>query len=41
MAEYRQSTHKRKFEQTIDWTLVFCYILLVFIGWLKLKEKRL
>lgn len=36
MAEYRQSTHKRKFEQTIDWTLVFCYILLVFIGWLNI-----
>lgn len=36
MAEYRQSTHKRKFEQTIDWTLVFCYVLLVFIGWLNI-----
>lgn len=36
MAEYRQSTHKRRFEQTIDWTLVFCYVLLVFIGWLNI-----
>lgn len=36
MAEYRQSTHKRGFAQTIDWTLLFCYVLLVFIGWLNI-----
>ncbi len=36
MAEYRQGTHNRKFVQTIDWTLVFCYVLLVLIGWLNI-----
>lgn len=31
-----KSTYERGLKQSLDWTLVICYLLLVFIGWLNI-----
>ena len=30
------STYKRGLKQAVDWKLVICYLLLVFIGWMNI-----
>lgn len=36
MAGYGQNLSNRDFKQTIDWTMIICYVLLIFIGCLNI-----